>query len=253
MRKLLFYACLFATCALTQMADAQQFTGFATVEPFSERIRWERRTNGIKVLVNLPAISKADKRTLVIYATPNGSTIEQTFGTATAPGQDFRFDIQHVAAQIRCWRDLTADKDLLLAIVQAPSLSWPAFRAERPDAGTLIRQLVSSLAAEFKADRIVLAGHSGGGAFLLEYIAADATIPSSIERILFLDANYSYSDEKHGDKLLAWLRGDTTRHLIVIAYDDREVMLNGKKVVGPEGGTFRATKRMTSKFAKVSN
>lgn len=250
MRLLFFYACLTATIALTQTAAAQQLTGFATVEPFSEQVRWERHTNGIKVLVNRPPISKAEKRQLVIYATPNGNTIEQTFGAAASPGRDFRFDIQHVAAQIRCCRDLTADKDLLLAIVQAPNLSWPAFRADRPDAGTLIRQLVSSLAAEFKADSIVLAGHSGGGAFLLEYIAADATIPSSIERILFLDANYSYSDEKHADKLLSWLRGDTTRHLIVIAYDDREVVLNGKKVVGPDGGTFRATKRMTSKFAK---
>ena len=49
---------------------------------------------------------------------------------------------------------------------------------------------------------------------------------------------------KHGDKLDRWLKGDEARRLIVIAYDDREIMLNGKKVVGPDGGTFRATQRM---------
>jgi len=36
----------------------------------------------------------------------------------------------------------------------------------------------------------------------------------------------------------------------VIAYDDRNVTLNGKRVVGPEGGTLRATERMYQRFAK---
>jgi hypothetical protein len=30
----------------------------------------------------------------------------------------------------------------------------------------------------------------------------------------------------------------------VIAYDDREIVLNGKKVVGPDGGTYRRSLRM---------
>ena len=34
------------------------------------------------------------------------------------------------------------------------------------------------------------------------------------------------------------------RRLIVLAYDDREITFDGKKVVGPDGGTFRATGRM---------
>lgn len=245
-----FYPCLIATIAITQLAEAQQVTGFTTVEPFSERVRWERLPSGIKVMLNLPADSKPGRQTLVIYATPNGNTIEQTFGSTPLPGQDFRFDIQHVAAQIRCCRGLKPDENLLLAIVQAPKLSWPGFCSERRDAGTLIRQLVTSLTTEFKADQVVLAGHSGGGSFLFEYIAADATIPSTIGRMVFLDANYSYSDNKHGDKLLDWLRGDPTRQLIVVAYDDREITLNGKKVVGADGGTLRATKRMTSRFAQ---
>ena len=42
----------------------------------------------------------------------------------------------------------------------------------------------------------------------------------------------------------------TPRRLVVIAYDDREIMLDGKKVVGPDGGTFRATERMRTRFAK---
>ena len=72
-----------------------------------------------------------------------------------------------------------------------------------------------------------------------------------VTRIVFLDANYSYSDEvKHGDKLLAWLARDERHRLIVIAYDDREVVFNGKKAIGPDGGTFRATGRMTSRLGR---
>ena len=45
--------------------------------------------------------------------------------------------------------------------------------------------------------------------------------------------------------------GDSPRnHLVVIAYDDREVTLKGKKVVGPTGGTFRACQRMLDRFGK---
>ena len=57
--------------------------------------------------------------------------------------------------------------------------------------------------------RIALAGHSGGGSFLFGFIDGGDAIPDDVERIVFLDANYSYSDaDKHGDKLLAWLKGD---------------------------------------------
>ncbi len=76
-------------------------------------------------------------------------------------------------------------------------------------------------------------------------------IPPSIERIVLLDANYSYSDDdRHGDKLLAWLDADLARHLVVVAYDDREITFNGKKVIGPEGGTFRASGRMVTRFGR---
>src|SRR3954453_15662797 len=99
--------------------------------------------------------------------------------------------------------------------------------------------------------RISLAGHSGGGSFLFGFIDGGDAIPDAVERIVFLDANYSYSDaDHHGDKLLAWLRGDAERQLVVVAYDDRNVTLSGKKVVGPDGGTFRATERMYQRFSK---
>jgi len=221
---------------------------FEPLSGFDEQVRWSRLPSGVRLFVSKPLPQKASRRVLVIYATPNGNTIEQTLGCAAAAGLDFRFDIQHIAAQIRRWRDMTPDQETVLCVVQAPQLSWPAFRAEQAGAGQIIRDLVNHLADEFKADRVILAGHSGGGSFQLGYIASVDSIPAIIDRIVLLDANYSYSNDLHAEKLLRWLRGENSHKLIVIAYDDREITLNGKEVVGPEGGTYRASHRMMDRF-----
>jgi hypothetical protein len=237
--------------ATTTALPQSTLEGFEESGPFSEQVRWMQLDSGVRVFVNAPAELEADRRVLVLYATPNGNTLEQTLGSASGPDRDWHFDIQHVAAQVRRLREIDTTQDVVLAVVQAPKLSWPAFRRDEPNAGKIIRQLVTSLAEECSADAVVLACHSGGGSFLWGYMNEFDAIPPIIERIVFLDANYSYSDEdQHGDKLLAWLDGDSKRHLVVVAYDDREITYKGKKVVGPDGGTFRASGRMLDRFRR---
>lgn len=225
--------------------------GFQAAAPFDEQVKWSRLDSGVRVFLNAPAMLTARPRVLVVFATPNGNTIEQTLGCAAAKELDWRFDIQHVAAQMRRLREIDAEHEFVLAVVQAPQLSWPTFRREQAGANTIIRELVESLAKEVSAKRVVLTCHSGGGSFVFGFLNSVDSLPAILERIVFLDANYSYSDaDKHGDKLLAWLNGDAARRLVVVAYDDREITLNGKKVVGPEGGTFRATQRMRNRFRR---
>ncbi len=255
MQKLTFAGVAVLTLGLISVAahgeDSALLPGFQQAAEFGEQERWSRLDSGVRVYVNAPLAMTRAKRQLVIYATPNGNTIEQTLGCALAEGRDWHFDIQHVAAQIRRLREVTPDEDAVLAVVQAPKLSWPAFRQAEANHKAIIHGLVDDLAKQTAAKRIVLSGHSGGGSFMFGYLNSVETIPASIERIIFLDANYSYSDEdRHGDKLLAWLRGDSTRRLIVIAYDDREITLNGKRVVSPTGGTYRASGRMTDRLSK---
>ncbi len=222
-------------------------TGVAA--PFDEQVRWRRLDCGVRVFVNAPAKPTGRPRVLIVYATPNGNTIEQTLGCAAAKELDWHFDIQHIAAQLRRLREIDFEYEFVLAVVQAPKLSWPTFRREQAGANTIIRDLVETLAREVSAERIVLTCHSGGGSFIFGYMNAFDSLPPLLDRIVFLDANYSYADdERHGEKLLAWLKGDAVRRLVVIAYDDREITLNDKKVVGPEGGTFRASQRMLNRF-----
>jgi len=242
--------CLLATIA-ARAGSAELLPGFARTGPFDEQVRWSRHDGGVRVVVNAPVALRADRgRLLVIYATPNGNTLEQTLGCAAAEDRDWRFDLQHVAAQTRCLRQIESARDVILAVTQAPKTSWPLFRREEPRADRIIRELVESLTREFRAERVALACHSGGGSFVLGYVGAVDAIPDSIERIVLLDANYSYSDAEHGEKLLEWLARAPDARLVVIAYDDREITVEGKKIIGPDGGTFRATERMLARFRK---
>ncbi len=237
----------------TPAAPAAELTGFRKNAWFDEQVREEWVSEGVRVLANASAAFDPKKPTrLVIFATPNGNTIEQTLGCAAATGLDWHFDIQHVLAQVRRLRALTPDENIVLACTEAEGLSWPAWKRKFTDGPTRVRKVVQIVRRWVPAAtvHITLACHSGGGSFLFGFIDGAEAIPDEFDRFVFLDANYSYSDaSKHGDKLLAWLQADRSRRLVVVAYDDRNVTLNGKLVVSNDGGTFRATERMRSRFA----
>lgn len=242
--------------------------------PPAESPRSFRIEPGVRVFLDTPAQMDAKKPTLlVIYATPNGNSIEQTWGAAVAKDDktaDWRMDIQHVGAQIRLLRSIDTGRYIVVAVIEADGKSWPAWRAKHAENSKIILGIVDRLRAEAKTGdtlpTVILTGHSGGGSFTFGFLNGIDAIPDFVERIALLDSNYAYTDEqKHGDKLIAWLngagsatpttgaRGDnprTSRRLVTIAYDDREIMLDGKKVVGPTGGTWRASQRMLDRFTK---
>lgn len=227
--------------------------GFQRSRWFGEWVREDRTPEGIRCLLNLPARLDPKRPTrLVIYATPNGNSLEETLGGEQGEARNWRYDIQHVAAQVRRWRELNFRENVVLACVEAEGKSWPAWRAKHLDNGSLIRQWVDATVMRVPAavTRITLTGHSGGGSFLFGFVNGGAEIPDRVDRLAFLDANYAYSDENHAAKLLAWLGKEHARRLLVVAYDDRRIMLDGKLVVSPTGGTYRASQRMLDRFRK---
>jgi len=245
----MLHTCALSLCLLLAL-PAVAVVATAPTTQSTETNRWSTFDSGVRLCVNASATLDSAKPTLlVLYATPNGNTIEQTLGCANAPGLDWHYDIQHVAAQVRRLRELDRAHNIVLAVTQAPGLSWPASRQAHADAGDIIQSVVNEACIlPGKPPQVVLTGHSGGGSFIFGYLNAHEVIPPSITRIAFLDANYAYDDATHGPKLHDWLTADASHHLVVIAYDDREITLNGKKVVGPTGGTFRATDRMIQRF-----
>ena len=216
---------------------------------------WTTAGGSVRIVLDRPADLDPRRPTqLILYTCPNGNTAEQTLGATLEPGMDWHFDIQHVAAQIRKLRQCDAGRNIVLACLQADNKSWPTWRKTRPDNGKLIRGIVDEVKQAVPGSdvRLVLSGHSGGGSFIFGFINGGEAIGDDIDRIAFLDANYAYDDaDRHGEKLLAWLRGDGGRHLVVIAYDDRRIALNGKPVLKtPMGGTYGSSQRMIERLGK---
>jgi len=249
---LVIIAALGLGAALGEEASAAALPGFRVSPWWNEQALFKKTQDGVRMLFNAPADMDPKRPTLLVfYATPNGNTAEQTLGSERPEGVDWHYDIQHIAAQTRALRDRDRSRNIVLVVVEAEGKSWPAWRGRHADASARIRALVEEARKTVAPDaRVALTGHSGGGSFLLGFIEGEGPIPGWVERIAFLDANYSYDDAKHADKLLDWLDGDAARNLVVLAYDDRNITLDGKPVVGPTGGTYRVTHRMLDRFRK---
>jgi len=209
----------------------------------------------VRVVVNAPSedlITPDKKLLLVLYALPNGNTIEWTLGRKPQPGDDWRYSIQHIAAQTRFVRQRLTNYAVVVALLEASQKSWPAWRKEHGD--TRIPLLVQSIKELFPQRKIevMLNGHSGGGSFIFGYLNALPAIPSNVTRIAFLDSNYAYNVQLgHDRKLAAWLTGREDRVLCVLAYNDSIARLEGKPFASESGGTWGRSHAMLKDFAQV--
>jgi hypothetical protein len=184
-----------------------------------------------------------EKTELLFYALPNGNTIEQTLGKQLHPGDDWHYGIQHIAAQTRFLRREQPGKNVVLVLLEAKGLSWPAWRKKHGD--EQIPKLISELQTRYSSKKpsVVLSGHSGGGSLIFGFLNASAEIPPEVTRIAFLDATYAYDTERHHSKITNWLQRPGTS-LCVLAYKDDEVTLNGKRIVSATGGTWYRSRLM---------
>jgi len=228
--------------------------GAAFETPTTEQLQELKLRTEVRILVNRPKDIDAAKPTLlVIYVLPNGNTIEETVGRRPRTSVEWRFDIQHIAAQTRLLRETRTGENLVIAYLEAQGLSWPKWRWQHANASLQIRDLIADILRRVGGRRVraALVAHSGGGSLIFGLLDSAEALPGAIDRIVLLDADYDYSDEAHhGEKLLAWLHGNPARKLVVLAYDDRTVTLDGKPIVSPTGGTYSATYRMLARFQK---
>lgn len=231
-----------------------RLAGFEVSQHWSEQIKEIACEPGVRVHINAPSESQFDAARptlLVFYALPNGNSIEWTIGRQKAEGLDWHYYIQHIGAQTRRLRETIHDRNIVIAYVEAQGRSWPTWRKKHENGSQIIAGVIEEVVRQVgvRDPAIILSAHSGGGSFIFGYLEGLDRIPDNIHRIAFLDANYSFSDEAgHGAKLVDWLKRGTDKALVVVAYDDREITFDGKKVVGPTGGTYRATGRMLDSF-----
>jgi hypothetical protein len=239
---------LSCTASCSSRQPSVDLRGFTTLSGAPERMRVLDLYPGVTATIVAPARLDARRPVeLILYALPNGNSTAQTMGRTMAEGVDWHFDIQHIAAQTRALR-ARGMPQAVVVYLEADGKSWPSWRAKLgyARANARIVEMVDQLRAAVGSPPnmpVTLTGHSGGGSFMFGFIEGEDSLPSWLTRIAFLDANYNFAPP-HGDMLVAWLRGSAERRLVVLAYDDREIMLDGKKVVGDSGGTWRASQRM---------
>lgn len=245
-------------CLLAKMDSCAQshLAGFVASPYWNEQVKTIEFSPEVRIQINASAEEKFVSTWptfLILYALPNGNTIEQTAGRRMSDGLDWHFNIQHIGAQTRRLREITPGENIVIVYLEAGGKSWPQWRRKFANSNELIARIVDTIRNELRSfnPKVILTGHSGGGSFVFGFLNGVETIPEYVTRISFLDSNYGYDDSsRHGDKLIEWLHRNPNHVLSAIAYDDRNIVLNGKRVVGPDGGTFRATHRMLDRFQK---
>jgi hypothetical protein len=233
-------------------AKPSQTTDVKSLAAPGEVVDELRLDRGVRVVINRPDKPQSKRILLILYALPNGNTIEQTIGRMLKPGDDWHFDIQHIGAQTRLVRELLKDQCVVVAYLENELRSWPAWRKAHGDVP--IPAIVSAVGDRFPGPdtRLVLSGHSGGGSLIFGYLNALSQIPDDVARIAFLDSNYAYETAKHKDKLVAWLHGKSQHQLCVFAYNDAVALLDGKTFVSEQGGTWGRSHQMLKDLETVT-
>lgn len=207
------------------------------------------------ITVDWPVDFSSHKQTqLVLYALPNGNSIEQTMGKKMQEGDDWHFDIQHIAAQTNFIRDKIKSENIVVVYVENNYKSWPSYKTKHENYHELITALIDTIPKLLLLKKYYyhLNGHSGGGALILAYLQSQERLPSIIHRISFLDSDYNY-DSTYTNKFVQWLKRSSSNYLSVFAYNDSVVVYNGKPLVSPHGGTWYRSKWMMKELSQSFN
>lgn len=249
---LIFLGCL---ALFSQAQEAAGLPGFVVSPYFDEQIMNFVYDPGVKVLINAPSKADFDKSKptkLVLYALPNGNSTDWTIGKLPAKGDDWHYQIQHIAAQTRYIRKLDQSCNWVTVYLEANTKSWGSWRKVDPDRDRKIRDVVEYLLELFSEynPHIELNSHSGGGNFIFGFIDANSEIPAYVKKISFMDSNYNWDDIRYGEKLRNWLEVSAGNKLFVACYDDANALYNGKPFVSKKGGTWHRTYLMRKYLKK---
>lgn len=238
---------------LAETVSAISLPGFKTSPYFDEQVTTFRLNPDMRIHLNAPSSANFDESKpvgLVLFALPNGNTIENTVGKLLTNGDDWHYDIQHIGAQTRFLRHKIPDYNLVTVYLEANQLSWPSWKKAYSNYDEIIKNTVEYLKSYFMDYKpfVVLTGHSGGGRFIFSYLDAYREIPNYVNRICFLDSNYGY-ENVYGDKMIQWVNGASDRFISVLAYNDSVALYNGSPIVSVKGGTWYRSRMMQKYFA----
>ena len=229
--------------------NGYKLPGFVSSLYFSEQIISYNYDPDVKIEINAPSAAEFDPAlptALVLYALPNGNSIDWTIGRQKTENDDWHYQIQHIGAQTRFIRAMQPGFNLVTVYLETKQQSWGDWIKSDNDRCTKIKEITMSLMDIFEGlnPYIILSGHSGGGNFVFGFIDSVDSIPAYVKRIVFLDSNYNWDDTRYGRKLVDWLDSSSENKLVVACYDDYNALLDGKHFVSKTGGTFYRSNMM---------
>lgn len=215
-----------------------------------------------RAVINIPSSRYASERKttrIIFYALPNGNSIEQTEGRKISGHDEWRFDIQHISAQVKFLRQYDTSHNYIVVYLESKTKAWTSHASKYSEQKNLYTHLLDSVRnfisdnfggfASIENQSIILASHSGGGRFVFNYILENDSISSFVERLIFIDSNYGFEPDLHTEKIYSWLQKQG-HFLEVIAYVDTTVILNGKPIVSSKGGTGYRSVMMADELMK---
>lgn len=207
----------------------------------------------VNMMIDEPETLMPNHKTeIIFYALPNGNTIEWTAGKRMEDGDDWHFNIQHIAAQTAYLRVLRPNDNIITVYLMAAQKAWNTWDKQHSDIAAdtykaIIHEMVSKY-AEFNPT-VTINSHSGGGYLIFNYLRRVEEIDPAITRLAFIDSTYGYETETHLDKFVSWLR-DSNHSLSVISYEDVTVIYDGKPLVSKAGGTWGRSHQMIEDFSE---
>lgn len=235
-----------------------KLSGFTISKNYGEQEKTFKFEPDVRIEINAPSIVDFDPNkptAIMLYALPNGNTIEWTKGKTVVDSVYWRYGIQHIAAQTRYIRSLKPNYNFVVVYLEAKQRAWKTWRKNTHNSDSLLLKIVDDVREIFKEVNpyIMFSGHSGGGNFIFGFIENVDEIPSWVERISFLDSNYNWDERAHGKKLLEWLKKNKRNKLSIICYDDRNALYNGKPIVSDTGGTGTRSNMMIKFLRENTN
>src|SRR4051812_48569841 len=97
---------------------AEPLDGFHRSNQFDDQIR-EMKLDDVRIVIDAASNFDPKKPTqLIIYALPNGNSIEQTIGCTEQQGVEWHYFIQQIGAQTRALRAIDAKRNIVVAYVE---------------------------------------------------------------------------------------------------------------------------------------
>jgi len=112
--------------------------------------------NDVTVTIDYPASFNKKKTTqLIIYALPNGNTTAQTMGKILQQGDDWHFDIQHIAAQTTFIRNKISNENIVVVYLENDLKAWPAWKKQHTDYVSVIPTLIDTIVQSLQLKNII--------------------------------------------------------------------------------------------------